>query len=279
MKYKFEDAKKLIGASLKESDLKTVDAFIMYPLGLFIPINYACGYAIQDNHVHPSYIITINFSEVAKQRNHYVASIFSPNVKHNDSNDINYYAVMIDKDYFETRYKMYADNVPLFNGLKFEMCNDILKYLNMFAFECSKNMINSEITLGAHIELITHWIVRSILGESMDMRAISSDFAVARAQHYIEQHFGEKITVKMLAELGYVSESGLTHKFVRELGVSPIEYLIEIRIQNAKKLLQRKNISMTEIAVECGFSSLAHFSSSFQKRLDISPSEYQALFR
>ena len=140
-------------------------------------------------------------------------------------------------------------------------------------------MINSEITLGAHIELITHWIVRSILGESMDMRAISSDFAVARAQHYMEQHFGEKITVKMLAELGYVSESGLTHKFVRELGVSPIEYLIEIRIQNAKKLLQRKNISMTEIAVECGFSSLAHFSSSFQKRLDISPSEYQALFR
>lgn len=107
------------------------------------------------------------------------------------------------------------------------------------------------------------------------MRAISSNYAVARAQHYIEQHFSENISVKQLAELGNMSISSFNRIFKKVNKLTPIEYLIEIRIEKSKKLLRRKEIPITEIAMRCGFSSSAHLSSSFSRLLNITPSEYR----
>ncbi len=170
---------------------------------------------------------------------------------------------------------MYDDNIPCFDGRSFEICSDILKALNTFVFEYGKSMLNSDITLDAQAEVITHWIIRSIMGETLDMRAVSSDYSVARAQHYMEQHFSENITVAKLAAPGYVSQSCFNRRFKKETGITPIEYLIGVRLERAKTMLKRKKISVTEIAMRCGFGSSAHFSSCFQSRLGISPSEYR----
>lgn len=170
---------------------------------------------------------------------------------------------------------MYSDETPDFNWKQFAICHDILKTLNTFAFEYSKKMQNSDITLEAQTTIITHWLIRSILGENYDMRAISSNYAVARAEHYIEQHFSENITVQQLAKLGNMSVSSFNRIFKKETKLTPIEYLIEIRIQKSKKLLRRKHIPITEIAISCGFSSSAHFSSSFSRLFNTTPSEYR----
>jgi len=95
----------------------------------------------------------------------------------------------------------------------------VLKALNTFAFEYSKSMPHADVTLDAQAEIITHWIIRSLLGETLDMRAVSSDYSVARAQHYMEQHYMEPITVSKLAALGYVSASAFQHKFKQATGV------------------------------------------------------------
>lgn len=226
-----------------------------------------------------SYMVVIAFNRQTASANRFAAEIISPEIPHCDDPTLHCYAICIPRKFFEERYRLYVPDIPVFNRKKFEICSDILKYMNMFAFETSKNMQNSDITLNAHAELITHWIIRSILGESMDMRSISNDYSVAKAQHYMEHHFGEPITIKRLSELGFVSPSGLTHKFKAELGVSPIEYLIEIRIQRAKIMLQRKNMTVTEIANACGFSNSAYFSSCFQKRVGRTPTEYQRRYR
>lgn len=73
-------------------------------------------------------------------------------------------------------------------------------------------MPHADVTLDAQAEIITHWIIRSLLGETLDMRAVSSDYSVARAQHYMEQHYMEPITISKLAALGYVSASAFQHK-------------------------------------------------------------------
>ena len=112
------------------------------------------------------------------------------------------------------------------------------------------------------------------MGETFDMHAVSSDYSVARAQHYMEQHYSENITVSKLAALGYVSNSCFNRKFKKETGLTPIEYLIEIQLKRAKTMLKRKNLTITEIAMRCGFGSSAHFSSCFQNRVGISPTEY-----
>ena len=281
----FELVKSLIGESVTEEDLKYVDCYVHKKIGLFIPSLGACQYAIRPSHTHPSYMVIIVFSHdsfkiepcIEIKETHYLATVLSPNIPHDDlaGPPAHYYCILIDKEYFEEQYKMYTEEKPDFNGKQFAICHDILKTLNTFAFEYSKKMQNADITLDAQTTIITHWLIRSILGENYDMRAISSNYAVARAQHYIEQHFSESISVKQLAELGNMSISSFNRIFKKVNKLTPIEYLIEIRIEKSKKLLRRKEIPITEIAMRCGFSSSAHLSSSFSRLLNITPSEYR----
>lgn len=274
----FEWIKELIGTGVTEEDLKCVDCYVRPQFGIFIPTTGPCGYASKKNHTHPSYMVVIYFEESTDKQFHYHAEITSPGVPHNDRTEQHYYCLLIEKEYFENRYNMYSDHLPIFKEQSFELCSDILKALNSFAFEYSKSMKNSDITLDAQAEIITHWLIRSVFGENLDMRAVSDDYSVARAQHYMEQHYAENITVSKLAELGYVSSSCFNRKFKKEIGLTPIEYLIEIRIKRAKTLLRRKNISITDIAMRCGFGSSAHFSSCFQNRMGVTPTEYRNKF-
>ncbi len=271
----FEIIKKLINDNITEDDFVDVDCYVRPQLGIFIPISESCEYMSKFNYTHSSYIIVIYFEQSVDKQTHYYAEITSPDVPYSKKTGMNYYSLMIQKDYFEKRYQSYSNDLPVFNEKTFEMCSDILKALNTFAFEYSKSMMNSDITLDAQSEIITHWIIRSIFGETLDLRAVSADYSVARAQHYIEQHYMDNVTVSKLATLGYVSPSCFNRRFKKEIGITPIEYLIEIRIERSKTLLRRKNIPITEIAMRCGFGSNAHFSSCFQSRVGISPSEYR----
>lgn len=271
----FENIKALVGDDVTQYELKFVDCYVCSNLGVFIPSAEPCGYASKPYHTHPSYMVVIYFETPAQRQTHYHAEITSPNVPHNDESGRHYYCLLINKGYFESRYRLYGGETPHFDRHSFEFCRDILKTLNTFVFEYSKSMLNSHITLAAQAEIITHWIIRSILGETLDMRAVSSDYSVARAQHYMEKHYMERITVSDLAALGYISPSSFNRRFKKEVGVTPIEYLIEIRIERAKTLLRRKDIPITEIALRCGFGSSTHFSSCFQSRVGVAPSEYR----
>ena len=274
----FEFIKELIGENVTEELLKCADCYVISQMGLFIPVAGTYGRDSKTNHTHPSYMVMIYFEESTDKQFHYRAEITSPGIPHNNRAGLHHYCLMIAKVYFENRYKLYSEKLPLFREYSFGMCGDILKSLNTFAFECSKSMMNSGITLNANAEIITHWIIRSIMGENLDMMAVSNDYSVARAQHYMEQHYAENITVQRLAELGYISASTLNRKFKQEIGMTPIDYLIEIRIERSKILLRRKSISITDIAMRCGFGSSAHFSSCFQNRLGMTPTDYRSKF-
>jgi len=280
----FELIKSLIGETVTEEDLKYVDCYVHNKLGLFIPSVGPCQYASRPSHTHPTYMFIIAFSldsgkqlepDIELKETHYLATVLSPHIPHDDKALMHYYCILIDQGYFEEQYKMYTDEKPEFNWKQFAICHDILKTLNTFAFEYSKKMQNADITLDAQTTIITHWLIRSILGENYDMRAISSNYAVARAEHYIEQHFSKNITVKYLAKIGNMSVSSFNRIFKKETNLTPIEYLIEVRIEKSKKLLRRKEIPITEIAMRCGFGSSSHFSACFSRLINITPSEYR----
>ncbi|MBQ8569460.1 MAG: helix-turn-helix transcriptional regulator [Oscillospiraceae bacterium] len=266
--------KKLMNDKITESDLKYTDCYIRPQLSILIPTADEEPYA--EKMPFNSYSVTISFDAAKTEKPaHYHAEITSPMTFEKHTKGNHYYRILIDKEYFEKRYLMYSDNIPIFESTHFEFCSDILKALNTFVFEYSKSMLNSDITLDAQSEIITHWMIRSIFGETLDMRSVSSDYSVAKAQHYMEQHYSEHITITKLAALGYISPSAFNRRFKKETGITPIEYLIEIRINNSKNMLKRKSIPITEIALRCGFGSNAHFSSCFQMRTGLSPTEYR----
>lgn len=264
----------LVG-NITEKELESFDCYVRSNLGVFIPIFPETEEVKGIEHKHPAYEVVIYFGNEAKLPKHYCAEIISPDVVHEKNHGMHYYSLMINKEYFEERYLLYADEIPVYRNKKFEFCSDILQALNTFAFEYNKSMMNSNITLDAQTEIITHWLIRSIFGETLDMRAVSADYSVARAQHYMEQHYMENVTVAKLAELGYVSPSVFNRRFKKEIGITPIEYLIEIRIKRAKIMLRRKDISITDIAIRCGFGSSAHFATCFQNHVGVTPTEYR----
>lgn len=271
----FELIKNLIGEGVSETDLKYVDCYVRKKLGLFIP-TYGGGRCTKEEiYTHPSYMIIIDFSHSSEKTHHYAAEIFPPNFPHSDIENMHCYCIAIDREFFESQYCLYPGATKISALLHFEICSDILKALNTFAFEYSKSMTNSDITIDAQITIITHWIIRSVLGETLDMRAVSSDYSVARAQQFVEQHYPEKITAARLAVLGYISVSSLNRKFKAEIGKTPVEYLTEVRINHAKAMLRRKDLPITEIALRCGFGSGAHFSACFIKHTGVIPSKYR----
>ena len=282
---KLDLIKAFLGDDVKEDELNDFEIYVHNKLSLFIPSSENSGYLISRNRTFPAYMIVIVFfeqdlgvePEIEIKSKHYFAEIVSPGIPYETiSQGLNrYYCIMIEKEYFDEQYRLYSDDIPRFEGQQFAVCSDILKTLNTFAFEYSKGMNNSDITLNAQVTLMTHWIIRSILGETVDMRSVSSNYSIGRVQQYIEQHFSENITVKDLADIAYMSESNFNRIFRRETAVTPIEYLIETRIAKSKILLRRKDITITVIAERCGFGSSAHFTSCFKKAVHMSPTEYR----
>lgn len=257
---------------------KIVDYYIYDKMGVFI--SDSKGRQMDIDFADDYYVITIYFdnssSKIDIPRKHYLSEITSPGiVSRLADTELQYYCVMLEKGFFEEQYRLYAKELPVFNKKQFAICADIIKTINTFAFECEKNMKNKNITLGAQTTLIAHWIIRSALGEEMDMRSVSSDFSIAKVQYYIEQYYGDSITSSTLASYVHLSQSTFNRLFSKELGVPPMKYLEEVRLVKAKILLKRADISLTDVAVECGFGSGAHFATIFKKYENMSPSEYR----
>jgi signal transduction histidine kinase/AraC-like DNA-binding protein len=98
---------------------------------------------------------------------------------------------------------------------------------------------------------------------------------VRQAMAYIHEHYMEPIQRSAIAKHLSINEQYLTRCFNKEIGVSPMAYLNRYRIQQAKKLLETGKRTITQVALETGFSSQSYFSRMFQKEVGISPKAYQ----
>lgn len=98
---------------------------------------------------------------------------------------------------------------------------------------------------------------------------------VAVAKKYIDTYFCEPITLEMLAQKAFVSKYYLVHDFTKEIGQSPIQYLLNVRINFAKIFLKSSNYAIKHISQLSGFNDYAYFSATFRKLTGISPKDYR----
>lgn len=91
----------------------------------------------------------------------------------------------------------------------------------------------------------------------------------------MEQLPGEKHTLAGLAKEAAMSVSSYTRKFREATGLSSSEYLIRLRLDEARQLLGGSGLSVTEIAYRCGFSSTSHLIRLFRARQGITPVQYR----
>ncbi|MFO7653060.1 MAG: AraC family transcriptional regulator [Candidatus Krumholzibacteriia bacterium] len=101
------------------------------------------------------------------------------------------------------------------------------------------------------------------------------DYRVEYACRYVLAHFRENINRDKMAEMVGLSPGYFSNLFRGEVGMSFSDYLIQVRIENAKSLLRRFDLSVEAISRQCGFNSLAHFSRTFKDRVGLSPLKYR----
>ena len=268
--------KNFVGKNITQNDLSYFDCYSTPRFGLLIPTKSPAADVLCQYPRHPCYTLFIFFEKDTHNMNYYYGDLFSPNVPHDNQTRLHHYCLMFEKEYFEERFKMYSDDLEIYNLKSIKIYGDMLKLLNSFALEYSRNEPNSEITLEARAEIITHKVIRSILCENISAaKPVSEDYSIAAAQNYMERHYAEDINVTELANLGYELVSCFMRRFKKETGVTPMEYLGGIRMKNARKLLKESDMSVMEIAEKCGFETEEKFRVRFKEKLGVTPEQYR----
>ncbi|MBQ8176761.1 MAG: AraC family transcriptional regulator [Oscillospiraceae bacterium] len=121
-----------------------------------------------------------------------------------------------------------------------------------------------------------------LLEESGDMyRKMDNkpDFGdvIRPAVEYINENFCENITVQQLADIVHLSKSYFMARFRQAAGVGAIEYINQLRIKKACRLLAESKLNAADVAFECGFRNLSNFNRLFRKAVGCTPAMYRKI--
>ena len=98
---------------------------------------------------------------------------------------------------------------------------------------------------------------------------------VTKAINYMNANYAEPLSLDDLAERIYATKQTLNYHFKKDLGCTPMNYLLRLRLTKVKELLATTNKSIEEIAECCGFSSGNYLTLIFKQKEGISPSLYR----
>lgn len=97
----------------------------------------------------------------------------------------------------------------------------------------------------------------------------------AQVAQYIQEHYHETISMETMANWFHYSTHYLSRVFKRKYGCSPIEYLIQTRMNRAKYLLSETDVTIREVADSVGFTDMYYFSRLFKKQTGATPAQFK----
>lgn len=125
-------------------------------------------------------------------------------------------------------------------------------------------------------------IIRNLVHDVVDAGVAASGhephvpFCFREVRDFIVAHHDRHLCVAELAQRCHLSTSYFAAQFKEYFGVSPKEFLIELRINTAKQHLRRGHLpNISEVAASVGYDDAYHFSKLFHRRTGVSPSEYR----
>lgn len=92
---------------------------------------------------------------------------------------------------------------------------------------------------------------------------------------YIEANLSEKITLTDLAKVVNLGKFYFSHSFKNHTNMTPYDYVLQLRVKQAKRLLKSSDLPICDVALECGFGNQSHLAKHFRQKLGITPMNYR----
>jgi len=164
-------------------------------------------------------------------------------------------------------------NVLLLNHVHILRIKEVADILD----EIHSEILSDEI---GHLTRVNHLIdslLINIARQSTRQMGSRTDFSqtFSKLEQTLRQRPAYQWTVEEMAALFGLGTTAFTEKVKSHTGFSPLNYLINIRISEAIKLLQQQDANLTNIALETGFYSSQHFSTTFKKLTGFTPGEFR----
>ncbi len=272
--------------SVSPEDLKYVDYYIGEHMGIFIPNGGLFEYALEPHRL-PAYVFAYMYHE------HGYVSIdnrlisfkpggllcISPTVERYEvpmDLQSRYCAVNIRKEHIEALYTEYTGKcIPEFRGEYYELTHEIPELVKNYIYEYTQKRLGYETICSSLENIIIKKILRCIIGEKIELKGLNVRFEVEKAVQFMYQNMHNKITLDDLANASQMSISRFSFIFKEQLGASPMEYLNDLRLERARRMLLLGDKNILEISQECGFGSTSYFTTRFNKKFSCTPSSYR----
>ena len=156
-----------------------------------------------------------------------------------------------------------------------DMALTINKLINVCMSDHTTKDILADLTLQ---ELLVH-IIQSQTVKSFDLGNFGEQNAtLTHVVKYIRERLSDRLTMQELVNTACMSQASFYRYFKREMGMSPIEFVVKERVKFAKTLLKNQRIQINQVCYEAGFENCNYFIRAFKKIEGITPKQYQQCY-
>ena len=123
------------------------------------------------------------------------------------------------------------------------------------------------------VHLLRHYSTQSL--SIRDYRGGLSRSTLGEVIDYVQDHLNQDLSVLELARIAQMSSYYFGRLFKQSMNMTPYQYLIQCRLEEARRLLRTTDLPIAEIASRTGFSSHSHLTTLFKKQFSVTPSAYR----
>ena len=169
-------------------------------------------------------------------------------------------------------WKLDHENYFFYNNV--ELAGTINKLIK----ECMGDSITKDAIADLTMqELIIRIIQTQTVKRFDNEKILDNNSPISPSIAFIKKNIRESISLKDLSDKACMSTTSFYRYFKRELGMSPIEYILNEKIKHAKKLLSNPNIHINEVSYASGFEDCNYFIRLFKKYEGVTPKQYQLM--
>ncbi len=137
-----------------------------------------------------------------------------------------------------------------------------------------------EISTLSSVEQLKQWLIATFINYSEVIKSATAkqNTILTKAHDYIISNLDKNIKAKDIASMVNVSESYFTTYFKENTGITFRDYILDARVEAAKKMLEKHSVSISDIAYKTGYQDYRSFSRAFKNKTGMSPSDYSGQF-